>query len=380
MKRLRVLKLGWEFPPHIHGGLGVACHGLSQALAKRVDLTVMVPASSPDEGIRDSGILGRVFGVPIPLDPYQIETTGLYGSDLRHKVIGFSAAAMDLAARHPFDVIHAHDWMTFPAAVELKKLTGKPLVVHVHSLLHDRAGAEARGWIYDLEKHGLEQADIVIPVSHYTAGIISAHYGILPRKIHPVHNGVEPVNVFKTRKSSSEKLVLFLGRLTAQKGPEAFLEIASRVIAAVPEARFVIAGAGDKLRTLMDECESRGLGAHIHFTGFLDRQRINELFSMTDVYCMPSVSEPFGLSALEAAQFGIPCVISKQSGVAEVLKGALKADYWDTRLMASHITGLLTNDDLRTQVSAQAKLDIVNATWEVAADKVLEIYRSQVGS
>jgi glycogen(starch) synthase len=375
MKRLRVLKLGWEFPPHIHGGLGVACHGLSQALAKQVDLTILVPDSPQHERKSAYGNLPRIYGVPIPLNPYQIEATGLYGPDLHRKVIEFSTAAVDLAARHSFDIIHAHDWMTFSAGVELKKLTGKPLVVHVHSLQNDRAGADARDWIFDLEKHGMEQSDMVIPVSHYTGMIISTHYGIPSQKIHPIHNGVEPVNAFKTKKPSSEKLVLFLGRITAQKGPETFLEIASRVIETNPEVRFVIAGAGDKLQTLMEQCDSRGLGAHVHFTGFVNRQRIHKLFSMTDVYCMPSVSEPFGLSALEAAQFGIPAVISQQSGVAEILKGALKADCRDVKQMASHITDLLTNDDLRARVITQTKRDIAASTWENSAARVIGVYQ-----
>ncbi|HEX7261212.1 MAG TPA: glycosyltransferase family 4 protein [Luteolibacter sp.] len=384
MKRLRVLKLGWEFPPHIHGGLGVACFGLSRELAKRVDLTVVVPGSSPQAGSRDYGSFARICGVPISLNPYQLENSGmaagLYGPDLHQKVIEFSSVAVELAGCHPFDVIHAHDWMTFSAGLALKKLTGKPLVVHIHSLQYDRAGPAARDWIFDLEKRAMEEADGVIPVSHYTGKIISTCYGIPLRKIHPVHNGVESVKAFKTKKPSSEKLVLFLGRLTEQKGPETFLEIASRVIAAVPEARFVIAGAGDKLRTLMEQCDSRGLGAHVHFTGFLDRQRINKLFSMTDVYCMPSVSEPFGLSALEAAQFGIPAVISRQSGVAEVLQGALKADCRDVEQMTSHITDLLTNENLRAQVVAQTKRDIAASTWENSAARVMEIYQLLTGA
>jgi glycosyltransferase involved in cell wall biosynthesis len=302
----------------------------------------------------------------------------LYGSDLGAKVVEFSKVCAKLAMMQDFDVVHAHDWMTFLAGVEVKKATGKPLVVHVHASQYDRAGADARGWIFELEKFGMEQADRVIPVSRYTGKIVAGHYGIDPAKIRPVHNGADPVEVFQTRKKFPEKLVLFLGRLTAQKGPEFFLEIAARVLDANPDVRFVMAGTGEKLRPLIESGAFRGLGGHFHFTGFLTKEKVNELLSMTDIYCMPSVSEPFGLSALEAAQFGIPAVISKQSGVAEVLKGALKADFWDVPLMAKHINDLLGDADLRARIVQQAQADMAAATWDAAAAKVVEIYHELV--
>jgi len=429
MNRLRVLKLGWEFPPLINGGLGVACLGLASALSKHVDLTVVVPKAAPDAGFEGFALRGlnhlavedlstvegryryesfaQVRNVPIFLDPYEegessyetleispggevrfSETTRkqldlfkigeLYGADLGNKVVEFSKIAAKLAMLEEFDVIHAHDWMTFLAGVEVKKATGKPLVVQIHATQYDRAGADARGWIYDIEKYGMEQADRVIPVSRYTGEIVAGHYGIDPAKIRPVHNGADPVDVFATKKKFPEKLVLFLGRLTAQKGPEFFLEIASRVLAKNPDVRFVVAGTGEKLRPMIETGAFKGLGGHFHFTGFLNKEKVNDLLSMTDVYCMPSVSEPFGLSALEAAQFGIPAVISKQSGVAEVLKGALKADFWDVELMATHINDLLTDDALRESVIEQAKLDIAASTWDAAAAKVIDIYHELV--
>lgn len=427
MKPLRVLKLGWEFPPLVNGGLGVACFGLSRALAKQVNLTVVVPKSRT--GVIDSGfrLLGseslghanhepdgknegyesfaKVRNIPVFLDPYAGNPQGssegahsrrkfsgspdagyfpfpeddeLYGPDLGRKVFEFTRMVTALAMSETFDIIHAHDWMTFLAGVELKKATGKPLVLHVHALQYDRAGASDRSWIYDIEKHGMEQADRIIPVSHYTAEIITAHYGIHPDKIRPVHNGADPVETFATKKKFPEKLVLFLGRLTSQKGPEFFLDTAARVIAMNPGVRFVVAGTGDKLRPLIESGAFRGLGDHFHFTGFLDKEKVHELLSMTDVYCMPSVSEPFGLSALEAAQFGIPAVISRQSGVSEVLKAALMADFWDVELMSRHINDLLTNDELRARVVEQAKLDIAASTWDAAAIKVIGIYKELV--
>jgi glycosyltransferase involved in cell wall biosynthesis len=390
---------------------------------------VIVPRAAPDSGFEGFQLTGlnnlrvedlqtvegiyryesfaQIDRVPIHLDPYDSDETTvervrmepggeirfsqttrnqleqfkmgeLYGADLATKVIEFSKIAAKLALQTDFDVVHAHDWMTFLAGVEVKKATGKPLVLHVHASQYDRAGVDARGWIYDLEKYGMEQADIVIPVSRYTGQICSGHYGIDPAKIRPVHNGAEPVEVFSTKKKFPEKLVLFLGRLTAQKGPEFFLEIASKVLEQNKNVRFVMAGTGERLKPLIESGAFRGLGGYFHFTGFLNKEKVNELLSMTDIYCMPSVSEPFGLSALEAAQFGIPAVISKQSGVAEVLKGALKADFWDVDLMAKHIIDLLTDDELRAHVVEQAALDMAAATWDAAAETVVEIYRELV--
>lgn len=429
MKRLRVLKLGWEFPPMINGGLGIACLGISRALAKHVDLRVIVPRSSTEADFPDFQLTGlnhlrateflttearyryesfaQIQHVPIFLDPYaaeqptvadikmmpggevsfvkttqaqldQFEIGDLYGEDLGTKVVEFSKVAAKLALLDDFDVVHAHDWMTYLAGVEVKKATGKPLVVHVHASQYDRAGADARGWIYEIEKYGMDEADRVIPVSRYTGQVCAGHYGIDPGKIRPIHNGADEVTTFQTKKKFPEKLVLFLGRLTAQKGPEFFLEIASRVLETNRNVRFVMAGTGERLRPLIESGAFRGLGGYFHFTGFLTKDKVNELLSMTDVYCMPSVSEPFGLSALEAAQFGIPAVISKQSGCAEVIQGALKADFWDTELMAKHINDLLTDKELHAKVVDQAKGDIAASTWDAAAEKVLKVYRELV--
>lgn len=427
MKRLKVLKLGWEFPPLINGGLGIACLGLSRALAKRVDLQVIVPKSDPGTRFDGFGLLGlnntrleelqsvegryrfssfaEVESVPLHFYPYDSEeeemlsqevkrqggwarfasTTRrqldlfkfgeLYGADVGAKVIEFAKVAAKLALQRDFDIVHAHDWMTYLAGVEVKRATGKPLVVHLHASQYDRAGSDARGWIFDLEKFGMEQADAVIPVSNYTGKIVRDHYEIKGDKIFPVHNGADKVEHFRSEKKFPEKLVLFLGRLTAQKGPEFFLQIAQKVLAETDDVRFVMAGTGDKLKSLIETKAFAGLGGRFHFTGFLNKEKVNELLSMTDVYCMPSVSEPFGLSALEAAQFNIPAVISKQSGVAEVLEGALKADYWDVDLMAHHIAQILTDPELREQLVNQAAKDVDAATWDAAAEKVENIYQ-----
>jgi glycogen synthase len=373
MNRHRVLTLGWEFPPQITGGLGVACHGLCQALAKYADLTVVLPTHPPE--ITSKGFQVRsCYPASAPSFPDPYTTTELYAGDLAQKVLEFSSLVENLALLETFDLIHAHDWMTFPAGLVVKKAIGKPLVLHVHSLQYDRAGPGIRDWIYQLERDAMAQADCIIPVSHYTGEIIATHYGIPRSKIRPIHHGIEPVVASQTPQRSAEKLVLFLGRLTSQKGPEIFLETALRVSAQNPNTRFVIAGAGEKMPALMASAASRQLGPCLRFTGFLTRDQVQQLFAQTTVYCMPSVSEPFGLAALEAAQFGVPTVISRQSGVVEVLTSALQADSWDVPLMAHHITQLLTDDALHRRHSAQARLDIAASTWDAAAMKVLVIY------
>lgn len=425
--------LGWEFPPVINGGLGVACHGLAKALCSIVDLEILLPtAVLPNGNVEPFGLRGadqirlesspasesdvqfryqsfsKVLEIPLSLDPYSnppepmvswrpdqnlVESealqavapptdegtagtnTNLYGDDMGARVVEFAKRSVAMVAGEEFDLIHVHDWMTYLAGIELKRVTGKPLVAHVHASQYDRAGSTARGWIYDLEKMGMETADRVIPVSRYTGRILEQHYGIAPRKIRPIHNGAERVEEFHTLKKFPEKLVLFLGRLTAQKGPEYFLEIASQVLEQDRKVRFVMAGSGEKLKALVETGAFKGLGGKFHFTGFLNRERVRQLLSMTDVYCMPSVSEPFGLSALEAAQFGIPAVVSKQSGVAEVLKGALTADYWNTNLMADHIVNLLRDDELHARISSSLANDLQAASWEGAAAKVMEVYQ-----
>jgi len=411
---IKVLKLGWEFPPLINGGLGVACYGLSKALSQLVDLHVILPKAdvSTSYGFNVSSLHHtysqhtKVVRKTLPtlsyvnnpnISPYHSEegkfkswnreyTTNtyrqfgysienLYGENVGQKVYEFSQALRVEALNYDFDLIHAHDWMTYQAGVAIKEETGKPLIVHLHASQYDRAGPDARGWIYDIERNGMHAADLVIPVSNYTARIVKDHYGVPEYKIATVHNGAEPVESYTSEKKFPEKLVLFLGRLTSQKGPEYFLEIASLVLSENPDVRFVMAGTGEKMRDLIETGAFKGLGGRFHFTGFLNKERVNQLLSMTDIYCMPSVSEPFGLSALEAAQFGIPAVISKQSGASEILKASLKADFWDTQLMAKHINDLLTDDDLREKVAEDALEDIKAATWGAAAEKIVEHYK-----
>lgn len=303
----------------------------------------------------------------------------LYGEDVGERVWAYAQIAATLAEEREFDIVHAHDWMTFVAGMEIKKRTGKPLVLHVHSLAYDRAGPDARGWIYDIEKGAMEMADLVIPVSLYTGTICTGHYGIDKSKVHFVHNGADAVKTFRSKSPFKHGLVLFLGRLTGQKGPEYFLEIAAKVLEQNPGVYFVMAGTGERMRGLIEYGAFKDVGDRLHFTGFLNKEKVNQLLSMTDVYCMPSVSEPFGLSAIEAAQYGIPAVISKQSGVAEVMTHARKADFWDVDLMAKHITELLTDPEAREEAIRYSLQDQANCTWEAASDRIIELYQSQLG-
>lgn len=415
----KVLMLGWEFPPIINGGLGVACHDLSSAMSELANITMVVPKSSPDFKMKNMNLVGvnnldinSIEGysnseydlpfdlktVPSNLNPYYSEPISqsaknaeerslsevgiinsfnidnLYGGDVINKVMQFADITTSMATKMDFDVIHAHDWMTMLAGIKIKQKTGKPLVMHIHSLEVDRSGPLSKGWVYDLEKKGMEFADLLIPVSNFTADNIHKYYGIDRNKMSVVHNGSTIVKPFRSKRPFKEKTVLFVGRLTRQKGPEKFLDIASKVLETNPDVRFVMAGVGDYFKSMLEQSSYKHIGNRFHLTGFLNQEKLRYLFSVSDVYCMPSVSEPFGLSAVEAAQFGIPCVISKQSGVSEVLSGSLKFDYWDVNKAASCILNLLSDPILRKKVVSDASQNLDKITWDISAQKIIKAY------
>jgi glycosyltransferase involved in cell wall biosynthesis len=413
--------LGWEFPPIINGGLGVACHDLSSAMSDMADITMIVPKTSPGFKMKNMNLVGinnvsvkdlgnlsgyattlpfKLHSVPADINPYYSENLpsagntadgrtiesiaqskleafnidSLYGGDVISKVIQFADITASIAHKLDFDVIHAHDWMTMIAGIKIKEISGKPLIMHIHSLEVDRSGPENKGWVYELEKKGMEYADLLMPVSHFTAGNIQKYYGIPAHKIEVVHNGSSPVKAFTSPRSYKEKTVLFVGRLTRQKGPEKFLDIASRVLEKNPDVRFVMAGTGDYFRSLLEKSSYQHIGNRFHVTGFLNQEKLRYLLSISDVYCMPSISEPFGLSAVEAAHFGIPCVISKQSGVAEVLSGALKFDFWDDKKAAGYILNLLKDNLLAKKIARDASRNLESITWENSAKRIMQVY------
>ena len=429
MSTPKVLMLGWEFPPIINGGLGIASLGIAQALAKRSALTLILPKVDSNFSLDQTELIGlnsldlkkyreeqlfrdyfekieEVHEAPVSLDPYYVEfqqrntirahrrlaknsflvpeaedenpfaaDEDLYGHRVVEKVRLYTKFVCQIAEERDFDVIHAHDWMTFPAALELKLRTGKPIVLHVHSLDYDRGGPELKNWIYELEKELLAEADQIVAVSHYTSSILQDHYQVPTEKIKVVYNGVAPVETFQKAKPFPEKLVLFLGRVTGQKGPEIFLDVAQKVYERYPEVRFVMAGTGDRLKRMIEAGAYTEVGHRFHFTGFLNREQVSDLLAMSDIYCMPSVSEPFGLSALEAAQFGLPMVLSKQSGVSEVMRGALTADHWDTEEMAEQVLDLLTNESMARLLVEQNTEALEGLTWERAGDDLISLYQ-----
>jgi glycogen synthase len=422
MRKPNVLMLGWEFPPIINGGLGIACHDLSVALTEFANVTMIIPKAAygayPDKlkviGLNNIDVnslkdISRVseyqsfeqlHEIPVNLDPYYSEDYkregevgfiteviiagkkfnvfdigNLYGGDVMEKVRQFSNIAAKLSENIKFDVIHCHDWMTMIAGMAIKAKSGKPLVMHIHSLEIDRSGENSKGWLFDLEKNGMEAADLLFPVSRFTSEIIKKNYGISNHKIEHIHNGIRPVIPYKTISPYREKTVLFVGRLTRQKGPEFFLEIASKVLKQRPDVRFVVAGAGEHFKKMLLESSYNGIGNRFHLTGFINQEQLKSLLSFTDVYLMPSVSEPFGLSAVEAAQFQVPCVISKQSGVAEVLPGSLKFDFWDVDKAASYVINLLNDNVLKEKVVNDANENLRNICWKISAKKVVDQYQ-----
>ncbi|PWU14428.1 MAG: 4-alpha-glucanotransferase [Bdellovibrio sp.] len=444
---IRVLMLGWEYPPHISGGLGTACEGLTKALADEpVAITFLLPRlfggeqarhlrlvdatrrplgkTAADESWDESRDGTRLKTLPIDswLMPYlrplsladrerlwaggprgleelihllQASEPGsggaLYGQNLFAEVDRFAERCLAHAQTLDFDLIHAHDWMTYPAALAAAKATGKPLILHVHSLETDRSGDAVNTTISSIERRALQQADTVIAVSHFTKQKIIEIYGLAEKKIFVVYNGVqEPGSSAESPKATTwavelspplspppprdRKTVLFLGRITFQKGPEYFVEVAAQVARFIPHVRFVMAGEGDSYPRVRELVRERGLEQVFEFEGFVKGRDRDLLFQQADLYIMPSVSEPFGITPLEALCFDVPVLISRQSGVSEVLSHVLKSDFWDVDEMADLVVGALTHGELRTDLMKMARQELKKINWRVAGRRTFEIY------
>ena len=421
---------GWEFPPHISGGLGTASFGLTKGLSKISDLQIrfVVPKAYGDEdksimeivGANDievsrklinyEGFLKEIEYVEInsSLIPYtdpeeymnrvkeaheegrtfiqtsfrgKMKFTGKYGKDLYQEIANYAIVASNLGESGDFDVIHAHDWLTYPAGIAAKKVSGKPLVIHVHATDFDRSGGNVNPAVFDIEKKGMNVADKIIAVSHLTRNTIIEKYGIDPEKVVTVHNAVEPVTLAEDivpKRSIDDKIVTFLGRVTLQKGPEYFVEAAYKVLQKMSNVRFVMAGSGELLNKMIARAAALGIADRFHFTGFLKGDDVYKMFALSDVYVMPSVSEPFGISPLEAMQSNVPTIISYQSGVSEILTNALKIDFWDIDSMADAIYGLLSYDALSEMFKVEGKEEVENMKWENSAIKVNEVYKSVI--
>jgi len=389
----RVLMFGWEFPPHHSGGLGVACQGLTRALAARgFDITFVMPKKI-DVGAPWARFLFAdgfsAVAVNSSLSAYttsrgyaeQAHDASIYAPDLIGEVRRYALLGGDIARSEQFDMIYAHDWLSFGAGVEAKRISGKPLIVHVHATEFDRCGGPigVNKDVYDIERKGMEAADRVIAVSQYTKDIIVRYYGIPEGKIRVVYNGVDETTApmgaasrlrLSALKQSGYSIVLFLGRVTLQKGPDYFLRAARSVLAREPKVVFFLSGSGDMERQMMDMAASLGISDRVLFTGFLRGHDRTEVYKAADLFVMPSVSEPFGITALEAMRSGTPVLLSKQSGVAEAVRHALKADFWDVDEMANKILGVIRHKGLRQSLSENGKEEAATYTWDEAALKV----------
>ena len=422
---MKVLMFGWEFPPHISGGLGTACYGLTRGLAHNgVEVALVVPKAYGDEDQTSARIVNAsdfafdprqiryntfqheisYLEVNSQLVPYigiddyynvvnQIESgvfevsedgggkrryqfQGGYGANLMQEVEKYALVAEEIARSQQYDVIHAHDWLTYRAGIAAKRVSGKPLVVHIHATEYDRSGENNRNEIvYGLEKEGMMAADAVCAVSNLTRQIVIDKYGIPAEKVFTLHNAVEPaLRQVDGQRPLKEKIVTFLGRVTFQKGPEYFVETAKRVLEKDDNVRFVLAGDGDMMPRVIRRVAELGISDKFHFTGFLRGKDIDKMFGMSDVYVMPSISEPFGISPLEAMQSGVPVVISKQSGVSEVLQYAIKVDFWDIDATADAIYGILHYPSLAKLFSEKGCEEANNLKWEDVAARLKRIY------
>ncbi len=406
--------LGWEFPPYFAGGVGIVCHALTTALAKRnVEVTYIMP-SGPREVhadhvrliVADNIITNkrvRIAKITSLLHPYAsmasyeeryatlLASLGggrkgvLYGQNLIAEMARFAEKVRLLvqALNLEFDVIHAHDWTTFPAAITLKEATGKPLIVHVHITEFDKSGGEhANPSIYAIEKAGMDAADIIITVSNLIKNRCVHQYHADERKIRVIHNAVEFREGLapRMRISPKDKVVLFLGRVTLQKGPDYFIEAAKKVAELEPNVKFILAGTGDMLPRMIERAAELGIGSKVIFPGFVNRQEAEQLYRMADVFVMPSVSEPFGIVPLEAMRNGVPAIISKQSGVSEVLRHALKVDFWDVNDIANKIIAALSYTTLRHELRRHGDEEVRSFNWDAVAARVENVYKELLGA
>lgn len=403
---MKVLMFGWEFPPYSTGGLGTACKGLTKALARQgTDVTFVVPGIENDyvsDGTKvvpaytkkTASLSGSkiVVGGYVTTQTYQQliayhrskgnASASLYGRDLFLEVERYARAAAELSLEIEHDVIHAHDWLTYKAGLGAKALTGKPLVVHMHATEYDRCGDNPNMYVVAIEREGMMGADVVICVSNYTKNLVTQKYGIPAEKVFVVHNGVETEMLIPWEEkhpfAKANPIVLFMGRVTMQKGPDYFLKAAKRVLDLDPQIRFVIAGTGDKEVELLHLAASMGIGDKVLFTGFLKGNEIQRMYRMASVYVMPSVSEPFGIAPLESLLHNTPVIISKQSGVSEVLTHCIKVDFWDIDALANKIIGVIHHAHVGNIMAREGKKQALEQKWEDAAVKVSEIYRRVV--
>ncbi|MDX2414757.1 MAG: glycosyltransferase family 4 protein [Bacteroidales bacterium] len=429
---MRVLMFGWEFPPHISGGLGTASYGLTRGMSamKDMDVLFVVPLAHGDEDQSAIKLIGannvkvaykkiyykgktRTFDkieVESRIVPYtdpddfwkltrekqssshkivetnskgKLDFTGKYGDSLLQEIEKYAIVASVIASENEFDVIHAHDWLAYPAGIAASRVSGKPLVIHVHATDFDRSGGKVNPVVYNMEKVGMEEADRIIAVSNLTRDTVINRYGMDPAKVTTVYNAVEPVDDIMRnplKRNIEDKVVTFLGRITMQKGPEYFIEAAYLVLQRMHNVRFVMAGSGDMMEKMMRHAASLNITDRFHFTGFLKGQDVYSMLQLSDVYIMPSVSEPFGISPLEAMQTNVPVIISKQSGVAEILTHAVKVDFWDIDATADAIHAILSYPAMSGMFKKEGKTEVESLKWENSARSVRKVYESAINN
>ena len=417
---MKALMFGWEFPPHILGGLGTASYGLTKGMHNcgNMDITFVIPKPWGDEERDFANIIGAC-NTPVAwrdvnwdyvenrlgkfMDPQLyfdmrnkiyadfnymylndlgcIDFSGRYPDNLIEEINNYSIVAGVIARTIDCDVIHSHDWLTYPAGIHAKNVTGKPLVIHVHATDFDRSRGNVNPTVFGIEKDGMTHADHIITVSNLTRQTVIDKYGIDPAKVTTVHNAVIPLSddlLSIPKPDNKEKVVTFLGRITMQKGPEYFVEAAVKVLQKCHNVRFVMAGSGDMMDQLIALAAKRGIADRFHFTGFLRGRQVYEMLKASDVYIMPSVSEPFGISPLEAMQMGVPSIISKQSGCAEILNNVIKTDYWDIDAMADAIHSIISYPAMYESLKNEGLEEMKGITWEKAGQKVIDIYNQVI--
>lgn len=417
---------GWEFPPHILGGLGTASYGITKGLAAQgdIEITLCLPAPHGDEDKsflkiipmnavpvvwRDvdnnwlSGRLGNQMSTQLYYDLRNniysdftsigtndigaVEFSGRYPDNLHEEINNYSIVAGVVARQQTYDIIHAHDWLTYPAGIHAKQVSGKPLVIHVHATDFDRSRGHVNPQVYSIEKDGMDHADCIMCVSELTRQTVINHYHQDPNKCFAMHNAVYPLpervqRIVKQRepfKDKKEKIVTFLGRITMQKGPEYFIEAAKLVIDRTQNIRFCMAGSGDMMNAMINLAAQKGIADRMHFPGFMQGDSVYETYRYSDVYVMPSVSEPFGISPLEAMQSGVPSIISKQSGCGEILEKCIKTDYWDIEAMADAIHSLCTNDSFHEYLEREGRKEVDGITWEKVGLRIRKHYDRLLG-
>lgn len=417
---MKVLMFGWEFPPKIYGGLAVASYGITKGLSLQgdVETTFCLPKPCGDEekflniinmsqvpvawrDVQYDNIKDRMVGHTAE-DYYRfrdhiyadfnymgvndlgcLEFAGGYPENLHQEINNFSIIAGVVARAQEFDIIHAHDWLTYPAGIHAKQVSGKPLCIHVHATDFDRSRGQVNPTVYKIEKDGMDNADCIMCVSELTRQTVINHYHQDPRKCVAMHNAVYPldddIKAIVPQKNPKEKVVTYLGRITMQKGPEYFVEAAALVLQRTRNIRFCMAGSGDMMDAMIKLAAQKGIADRFHFPGFQRGRQVYECYKNSDVFVMPSVSEPFGIAPLEAMQCGCPSIISKQSGCGEILEKLIKVDYWDIQAMADAIYSICTNESLYNYLRDEGIREVDEITWEKVGLRIRKHYDRLLG-